>query len=257
MESKSRSATLVLINMPDDITVPEVITALNVSTRRLLANVYRKRRHTQSDSTVVPAQVFLNFHTIMAAEQVFKDHNSVLIRGVPVQLQWTRYPFEPVLLLGFFEDFPLDDILALLQPYAHVKQVFKTSAHPNLVVVHTGSGKQAQAAQRALHGSIFREKPLFVGNERPQFQSLKGMYYVSIKHIQPDVPDAWYKAPSIVAQLDPAFTCSISMNDAYKALALEPDPVERFKAIAALRKFGAAQLREWNSRIQMLERMSQ
>lgn len=250
------AATLMLDNMPDDITVPDVINALNVPTRRLLANVYKKRQYRLRDSTVVPSQVFLNFHTIMAAEQVFREQATVLIRSVPVQLQWTRYAFDPVLLLGLFEDFPLDELLALIRPYAHVKQLFKTTALPNVVVLHTASSEQAQALQRALHGSIFREQPLFVGSERPFFQNLKGMYYVGIKHIQPDVPSAWYKAPSIVSQIAPAFTLSLSMNDAYRVIALEPTPVERLKLIEALRQYGAAQLREWNTRIQMLERMS-
>lgn len=248
------AATLMLANMPDDITIPEVINALTIQIRRLLANVYKKKRNATSSGCFV----FLNFHTIMAAEQLMADssHVNVIVRGVSYQLEWTYYPFEHVLLLGFMDDFPLDELLTLIRPYAHVKQLFKTTAHPNLVVLHTASGEQAQAVQRALYGTLFRDKPLFVGSERPSFQNLKGMYYVSIKHIQPDVPDAWYKAPSIMSQLTPSFQLHLNMDEAYKAIALAADSTERVRLIAALRNYGALQLNEWNTRVQMLERLS-
>lgn len=216
----------------------------------LVANVYFK-----GTSRKEFMDVLYNFHTIMGAEEMLRDHPTVIINDDMYAFEWSTYSAIPVLVLGFVEDFPVQELLHLLNPYALVRRMFKVREHPALVVVYTSDPADAFAAQRALHGAQFRGNPLFVGSELPGFTNLSGKVYSSITKLRPDTPDEYYEAPSLFSTLNASFVLDVDMNKAYQVLALEPDPDKRRIMVQQLREYGVHQLASWNQRVHQLESM--
>lgn len=138
--------------------------------------------------------VIINFHTIMEAEATLAEKPRVKVCGMTYPLEWSIYRAIPRLVLGFFDDFPVAELLQLLQPYAVIKRMFKVPEHPTLILVHTGDEVEARVIQRTLHGSVFRGSLLYVGSELPGFQRLRGDKYFTITDVQPTIPELHYEA---------------------------------------------------------------
>lgn len=249
MEPKTTvmAPTLVLKNVHSNIR-RSLFTRVIHSKLSLIANIYFKGTGQKEFMDVL-----YNFHTIMGAEEMLRDHPTVIINEDMYTFEWSTYSAISVLVIGFVEDFPVEELLCLLNPYALVRRMFKVREHPALVVVYTSNPADASAAQRGLHGTQFRGNPLFVGSELPGFTNLSGKAYTSITNFKPDDPNEYYEAPSLFPSLNATFALTIDMNKAYQVLALEPDPDKRRVMVQQLREYGALQVAAWNRSVHRLE----
>lgn len=129
--------------------------------------------------------VFLNFHTIMEAEAALEEQPTVIIQGIPYSFEWGReYSMDKELAVGFFDDFPVAELLDLFKPYAAVELMYKVPQHPELIIVKPTTYTGTRLLQRALHGTLFQNKPLYVGSELPGCRALTSKMYHPLAELQ-------------------------------------------------------------------------
>lgn len=141
--------------------------------------------------------VYINFHTIMEAEAALEEQPVVIIQGIPFSFEWgEKYSMDKELAVGFFDDFPVDELLQLFQPYAAIERMYKVPEHPELVIVRPTTYTGTRLLQRVLHGALFRGRPLYVGSELPGCKTLTSKMYHPLRELQSSA-NLHYEAPLV------------------------------------------------------------
>lgn len=187
-------ACLVLKQVPK---VPQrvVLGALTKKVKNRIANTFFKYKiEVDGEPLHGFMHVYLNFHTIMEAEATLAEQPVVMIEGNPFSFQWaTEYSMDKVLVVAFFDDFPVDELLQLFDPYAVIQDMFKLPEYPKLIFVRPTTYQGVRQLQRNLHGTLFKGRPLYMGSELPGCATLTSKMYHSIAKLKPTVEELHFE----------------------------------------------------------------